>query len=565
MITSFKLFESQFDALLEAKMWEDFKQFFVDLKSLDGVQMTDEIGQSLFAADPTEEKTYTRWLGNMFKKYNLEQFLENVEGLYDLLSTYNLGKAKLKDDYSQFKDINKIKNFEILKDVVNHIVENRYHISKESMKRARRIQTEEDYMQIHEDNEWQIIIPFTWAQSAFWAKGAKWCVSANERENMAGGGQFQNYCENLDSGGAPIYIFHHKTDEKKNHALHFGRNGRFEFQDYENRGDDFNRFIRDNRSHDFKGSLVNFWNDALKNPAKYAALKRNWPMAEILVGFVSNFLKNQSAINSNYSILGNMILESDTLFNQLKLDEKGLQDLLTPALEIGNMTLIKKILGNSKIDVNKNLSNGQTPLMTVVSSALSSDEEVKKICEYLISLGADGSGTRENGSSNLVLESLLEDKKYYKTALLLSSLPKYDPNVDIKLGKESNNLNSFLINLKIGSKTDNETISYEDFSTLLSNIVAKGFDLNQAKYGLRDMPTIVFILLQYVKSNDVSEQENLYLVMKAYFENGANPCIEFSLKPNIQADKKVLDMVNPNSQENLYKLIKKYSEMNGCA
>lgn len=566
MITSFKLFESQYNALLEAKMWEDFKKFFVDFNSLDGVQMTDEIGQALFASDPSEQKMYTRWLGNMYKKYNVDEFLEIMNTLYDMLSTYHLGKQKLKGDYAEFKDINKIKNFEALKDVVNHIVENRYHISKESMKRARRIQTEEDYMQIHEDDEWQIIIPFTWAQSHFWAKGAKWCISANERANMEGGGQFQNYCENLDSGGAPIYIFHNKIDANKNHALHFGRGGRFEFQDYGNNSDNFNQFITQNRNHDFKGSLLNFWEDAIKNPSRYANLKKSWPISEILVGFISKYMQNESARKSNYSSLGNMILESETIFNSLKLDDKSLQDLLIPALHIGNMKLIDKIIGASNIDINKPLSNKMTPLMNVVGSFIGTDEEAYKLCEYLIGLGADGSGTRDNGTSNVVMECIMEDKKFYKTALLVSTLPNYDASAEVSFNNsDTNTPNTFLFNINIGNVTDSNGMSYEDFSTLVGNLVKRGLDINISKYGVRPFPTLALILIRYSGENSESNRKKYFDVTKAYLENGANPCIGFSLKPNVKDDKKVLDMINPNTQKELYDIFFEYAQKNGCA
>jgi len=566
MITSFKIFESSYDILLEAKMWEDFKKYFVDFKSLDGVVMTDELGETIFDSDPSENKMYTRWLGNMYKKYNLDDYVKIIEKIQDNLTKYHLGKKKLKDEFQDFKDINKIKNFEEFEKVVNHIVENQYHISKMSLKASRKIKTADDYIEIFDDEEWAVIIPLTWAQSHYWAAGARWCIAANSEENMRGGGHFANYCNSLDSGGAPIYIFHNKKDKLKNKALHFGRGGRWEFQNYENSSDNFNKFIADNSQHDFKGALLNFWDDYIKNPSRYENLKNKWPLAEILIGFVQNFMKNDSARNSNYSILGNMILGFDIVFSSMNMGQKELDSLLVPSLEIGNLKLIKLVLDNNKDIINKPLSNDKTPLMTIVSSGFKTDKQVYEICEYLISLGADGSGTRENGSSNVVVEALMEDRKYFKTAVLLSSLPNYNPNNGSAFNRnEINSMNAYLLNTKLAKETDSNRIGYDDFSTIIGNMVERGLDLNISKYGPRDMPTLLLVVFNYSGLESEELRDNLYNVTKIYLENGANPCYGMKLKPTTdESDKKAIDFLSPEVHKKLYDLIKEYSIKNGC-
>ena len=76
MITSFNLFESKFYSIYEDKSWEDFRQYHIDVKSKDGIQMTDDLGVLIFSKDPTSTKTYRKWLIDiLYKNSNYEEYI----------------------------------------------------------------------------------------------------------------------------------------------------------------------------------------------------------------------------------------------------------------------------------------------------------------------------------------------------------------------------------------------------------------------------------------------------------------------------------------------------------
>jgi hypothetical protein len=94
MIISFKTYR----LLLEEKNYQElYKVYYSEYKSLDGVQMTDELGEALLNADPTENKEYRQWIFNMFKKYDLSEFKIELIRLYE-------NRIQLKINNFRFKD-----------------------------------------------------------------------------------------------------------------------------------------------------------------------------------------------------------------------------------------------------------------------------------------------------------------------------------------------------------------------------------------------------------------------------------------------------------------------------
>jgi len=567
MITAFNLYESLIHSLLEEKKWEEYRKYHIDNKSLDGIQMTDELGLTVFAADPTENKNYRQWLFDRYKKMNYEDFIEFLKGAFDKLTIYNSGKDRIPKENAEWKNIANIKSIEQFDEIVQFIVDNKLNISKKLQTKQTKVAIESDFIKIPIDSTWDIIIPLTWEQSRYWAgwhdgmDGATWCTAADNSENRRGAGHWQNY-----TSQGPLYIFHNKDNNKESHQLWFAKEGRYEFRNFQDSSVSFDNFLQTYKSHNLGKGLIDFWNDFIENNQKYPKSKI-LQIKEILQSFISKFLQNPS---TEYSMLGGLILNVDSIIEG-DVSDTNLQNILVVALQSLNTKLIKKFFDKNKGLVNKPLPNKMTPLMNVVLSTNSGftkeqqDEIAYKICEYLISIGADGSGTRENGSSNVVLECLFQDNSKFKTAMLLSTLPNYNPNNGGAFNKnETTTTNNYLLNVRVGSKTDSKTISLEDFDVILKNMVERGLDINAANVGLKNVSIIILIIFNLMTAKSEEEKENLYFLMKAFLQNGASPCLGFSMRPGISGDKKPIDMVSKEKDEKFHTLLLEYMKINGC-
>lgn len=567
MITTFNLFESELSSLLEVKNWEDYRQYHIDLKSKDGIQMTDELGQTVWNADPTENKNYVKWIFGKFKQMNYDEFVEFVGSIFDKLTIYNSGKDRISKEFATWKNIANIKTIEQLDEIVQYIVDNKLNISKKLQTKLTKVAIETDFIKIPIDSTWDIIIPLTWEQSRYWAgwhdgeAGAKWCTAADNAENRRGGGHWKNY-----TSQGPLYIFKNNENNKLSHQLWLSNKGGYEFRNFEDISVSFDGFLQTFKSHDIGKGIVDFWNDYLQNESKYPKSEILGFIKDSLQSYISQFLKNS---NTEHSMLGGFILNVDTIIEG-DISDKNLESILIVALQSLNTRLIKKFFDSNKEMVNKPLSNKMTPLMNIVGMTNSSipkeqqDEVAYKICEYLITLGADGSGTRENGSSNVVLECLFQDNSKFKTAILLSTLPNYNPNNGASTqNNEITSATSYMLNVNIGDKTDVSKISLEDFKIILKNMVERGLRINDANLGNRITPTLVLIIFNIMTAKSEDYVDNLYRLAKAFLENGANPCLGFSIRQGME-EKKPIELVNKEKHMKFYELFAEYMEINGC-
>jgi hypothetical protein len=526
MITSFKSFEFLFE---DKNYVELYKSYFSEYTSTDGVQMTDELGEEILNADPTENKEYRQWLFNMYKKYDFSEFKIELSNVKELLRIYNLGKQRLPIE-NTYKNINNAKTFDDLREVTSYIQENELHISKKERlkeKKAKsKIAIHDEYIEIHDDPEWQIIIPLTYPQSRFWCDGAQWCTASpsNEREH------YETY-----SNDSPLYIFHNKKDKMLNHQLFLGVKKNFEFKDYRNSEVSFDDFIK---SHpQFIESLLEFW-------------KTNNPVLKDSLGsFLNKYLQDPK---KKFDSIATMIYQTD-LFS--KLSRKDLDKVLILGLKTLNEKIIKTYFDKYPEAINEKLENGLTPIMMCISSKSPTlpleqeDIETMKMCKYLISKGADGAGTKEHGKSNILLEALYEKK--YKTLIVLKDLPNYDKSS--KNLEEIENKSAFFISsIKISPNGSEDSLSYKDYSELISSFIEKGMNLNALAPGAKRFTPIVLIISRYIKTQDSSLLE----IIRQFLEFGSNPCLNLEI---LEENKIPIESI-----PSVISILTEYKEKTGC-
>jgi hypothetical protein len=495
MIVSFRLFES----LLEDKSYvELYKKYFSDYKSLDGVQMSDELGERILDSDPTENKEYKQWLFTMFKKYDFSEYESELNTVKELLRIYNIGKNRLPRD-NEFKNIANVKTFDNLREVVRYIEENELHISKKERlkeKRAKsKIAVHDEYIEIHDDPEWKIIIPLSHPQSKFWADGANWCTASASNDM----GHFETY-----SSDSPLYIFHNKSNSQLNHQLFLGVTKGKEFKNYRNEEVSLLNFLQ--KYPDLAESLMEFWstgNKVLKNS---------------LGTFLSRYLEKPE---ENFSVVADLLFQGNTFLNLKDID---LEKILIGSFKRLNFEVIKKILEKNPELVNKVLPNGMTPLMSTIkfkspaNTPEQDDMMTLEVCKYLIKMGADGSGVTESSKSNVLLEALHEKK--YKTLMLIKDLPNYDRNPSSEI--EMKNKSAFYLStIQLTPEGSDDTLSYKDFSDLTASFITHGMELDGFMQGPRMFNPIVLIILRYM----IEKNESIIEMIRVFLENGASPCV----------------------------------------
>lgn len=459
MITSFKLF---FESLYEAKTYKQYKKVFGGYTSLDGVPMNDDLGNAIIEADPTEVKEYRNFLFKLFKNSNYEDFISKLEQLTEFLKIYNIGKLRMPEN-NEKKDINKISDFEDLENVVKYILDNNLHMSE---KKRLATKTDERY-ELYMGEEWSLIIPLTYEQSKFWAKGADWCTARANDSSF-----FRTY-----TALSPIYIFYCKNDVRRSHQLFLWNsedsNHPLQFKNYGNNEVPIDAFLKEHP--EFISPLIDFWksgDEVLKNS---------------LVEFFKTMKKDKNVGNrKSWTFLLDILIDSDALVDSLS--DENLESFIEDALNSSSLGIIKKYFQKKPESVISKFSDGKTPILTVMGSKASNpivdDPKTKEICEYLVSV-ADEIGVpimTEDEYADAISNSLSEKK--YKTCLYLSSLPGYDLTkyYGYELRGENRNLsqvNLFLCALGSNISPDGSSgFSYEEAEMLISNLVNKGVNLD---------------------------------------------------------------------------------------
>jgi len=526
MIISFKTYR----LLLEEKNYQElYKVYYSEYKSLDGVQMTDELGEELLNADPTENKEYRQWIFNMFKKYDLSEFKIELSNVREILSIYNLGKQRLPRE-NPYKNISNVKTFDDLREVASYIQENELHVSKKERLKEKKAKSKiaiyDEYIEIHDDPEWKIIIPLSHPQSKFWADGASWCTASPSNDM----GHYQTY-----SNDSPLYIFHNKKNKLLNHQLFLGVKKDFEFKNYTNSEVNFDDFIK---SHpQFIESLLEFW-------------KTNNPVLKDSLGsFLNKYLQDPK---KKFDSIATLLYQTD-LFSTLS--RRNLDRVLIIGLKTLNSKIVKTYFDKYPEAINEKLENGLTPIMMCIGSKSPTlpleqeDIETMKMCKYLISKGADGSGTKENGKSNIILEALYEKK--YKTLMVLKDLPNYDKSP--KNSEEIENKSAFYISsMKITPNGSEDSLSYKDYSELISSFIEKGMDLNALAPGAKRFTPIVLIISRYIKTQDPTILE----IIRQFLEFGSNSCLNLEI---IEENK-----IPAESIPDIISILTEYKEKTGC-
>jgi hypothetical protein len=548
MITSFNLFESEFHSLFEDKKWQDYREHHINFKSLDGVQMTDELGEQVFASDPTPNKNYRKWLIDiLFKNTNYDEYIANLSDMPELLTIYNNGKSRIGDEYADWKNITKIKTFDQFKTVIQYIVDNGLHLSKQVKTGRKAIET--DFKVLFENDEWKIIIPLTWAQSKKWASGAKWCTAADSEQ---GRDWFTKY-----SNGSPLYIFHNKINRNLNHQLWLGNcqyrsiagdgGSSPEFRDFENSRNEpsFDKFVQKYGSNGFVQSILDFWNT-------------NDPILKDSLGY---FLKMYlTTPREDMSSISDMILQTNV---SETIPPEYIEKVLITGLETSNINLVEKFFNEKPKyikNINSNLSNGMTPLMTCIKGASESfglkerDDKTISMCKYLVNLGADGTGTKADGTSNILMEALYAKK--YRTAIFVLDLDNYD--IEPSKDPEDRGVIVHLASAKVTSKKNTENLSFSEFDELMAKLTDRGLDINRAYVvkGRVSMTLLHIVLGMAVTTLQRGEKEEILEnieKIKILLKYGANPCLGIPPIPE-----------NKGALEPLFAMIQDIMKANGC-
>lgn len=526
MIVSFRLFES----LLEDKSYvELYKKYFSDFKSLDGVQMSDELGEKILDSDPTENKEYKQWLFTMFKKYDFSEYESELNTVKELLRIYNLGKNRLPRG-NEFRNVANIKTFDDLRGIVSYIQENELHISKKERlkeKKAKsKIAIHDEYIEIHDDPEWKIIIPLSHPQSKFWAAGARWCTASASNDM----GHFESYSQD-----SPLYIFHNKSNPRLNHQLFLGVKKGREFKNYNNEEESLVEFMQ--KYPQLAESLMEFWSTG------------NEILKDSLSVFLSNYLEKPI---ENYSVVAELLFQGNLFLNLKDID---IEKILVGSFKRLNFEVIKKIIEKNPDIINKVLPSGLTPLMSAIKSKSpvntpeQDDMMTYEVCEYLIKKGADGSGALENSKSNIFLEALHEKK--YKTLVLIKDLPNYDRN-SLAESEMKNKLAFYLSSLRLSIDGDAGNLSYEEFSDLISTFAKKGMELNGFMQNNKLFNPIALNTMRFNKEKDM----NIIEIIRVFLDNGASPCISLQSIDEMKVPKEnISEIIN---------LLLEYKEKTKC-
>lgn len=538
MITKFKLFESVFDSLFEDKTWDEIKQNtlkneFKNLTSSDGFPIDDEIGEQIILADPTPTKKYHKWLLKQFKRLPKDQFLNYLKDIYPLLDVYNSSVTRIPVEYSQYRDLAK-NNIEDLESIINFIIENEYHISKRSQSKLKsqqsKVEIHDDFVQVYENDDWRIIIPLTHPQSKYFAfntgsdteEYAEWCTAAISSDSA-----FKSY-----SSVAPLYIFHNKHDkprrkrERLSHQLFINFATRdydkpCEFKDYLNNEVSLGNFF--NKYPGLSNGIVEFWT----NPKHKEYLKNS------LNNFINSYLPNTDNAK-HLQPIADMISASGLIESgEIQISQENLDRMIFNDLSSLNFSSIKKYFDSNPEKINNSFSNNGnlTPLFIVINSQSSlvpnekRDELTMRICKYLISKGADGSGTDESGNSNIIIESIKNKK--FKT--LMSIIDSLDYQIE-----ENNNLPPISYALTDPSTISKNgevpnTLSYAEFDSLIQKLVDRGLNLNSgdSKHKTARLTGLTVICLRFkdfLSKNNEELIQNAAEIIKVFLKYGADPC-----------------------------------------
>ena len=335
---------------------------------------------------------------------------------------------------------------------------------------------------------------------------------------------------------SPLYIFHNKKYANRNHQLYLGSLSKdYEFKNYKNEEVSFNDFIIGHSQ--FVESILEFW-------------KTNDP---VLKGSIGTLLrKHLQDPKSKYDFIMNMILKTD-LF--LSLSKENLDKVLLIGLKTLNERIVKTYFDKYPEAINAKLENGLTPIMICISSKSPTlsleqeDIETMKMCKYLISKGSDGSGIKENGKSNTLLEALYEKK--YKTLIVLKDLPNFD--ISQKILEEIENKSAFYISsIKITPNGSEDSLSYKDYSELISSFIEKGMKLNALAPGAKRFTPIILIISRYIKTQDTNTLE----IIRQFLEFGSNPCLNLEI---IEENKIPIESI-----PSITSLLTEYKEKTGC-
>jgi hypothetical protein len=292
-----------------------------------------------------------------------------------------------------------------------------------------------------------------------------------------------------------------------------------EFKGWGNSSDSVSRFF--SQYPKLLGALIDFWS----NPEYEKYLKNS------LDNFLNTYITNPTQYK-DYEPIASAISASGA---DVKITEKNLEKMMYHNLTSLNFVNIKKYFDKNPEKINNNFSEkdsgNMTPLFACVRSKTDAipnekrDELTMRICKYLISKGADGSGTDENGGSNIAIEALRSKK--FGTLSTIIDLPGYDIN---NLEKNASIPVAFLLST-VTDAIPNE-ITYEQFDYILGKLIDKGVNINEASNkhktigkNLTVLSSVFLKLSSYMNAKGKEDEvEKCIEIIKIFLNHGADPC-----------------------------------------
>ena len=495
----------QFERLLESRTPESVFIKNKDIKSLDNKPIEQSDIDKIFDSDPSINKSYVNWLIHLYKNTNKKLFLEDLYKAKDYLTIYDDAKKKNKIQDERAKNIFNIKTLPELYKIIEPFEQDETALMSKKQLRGDTI-VEGQYVMVHSDDEWDVVIPLTHPASCYWGSGTKWCTAVDENPSW-----FNGYTKD-----GPIYSFIHKTNSKLRYQLHI------ESQQFKDKADDEVSPMKLFKPYPYlKDVLVDFWKE---NP-KFLQKSTKNPLSIVI----------ERDEKFEWNMFFQMIIDSG--FNLNTFDTNGNSVLISMCKKL-NVEYVEYLCSKGATPSMPN-DKGLTPLMAAIQSTSSylnnrpSQKEIDdltlKCAEILFKYGANASGVNPNGAQSTVFEAVLQNK--IKTALYLVDKDGYEVNAPDNKTDSGRNLALYLPGLNIGSSGADYTMSFDEAKYFIETLIEKGLDVNRiSDSNFSNSPLHLLAHFAGLRSNDKEMVNKLIFIAKILLENGADPWLEDNSK-----------------------------------
>jgi hypothetical protein len=476
-----------------------------DLVSKDSKPLERKDIDTIFEADPSVQKSYVNWLLQLYRNTDRKMFFEDLYKATDYLKFYDEAKKKNKIEDERSKNIFNIKTLAELFTIIEPFKEDESKLMSKKQLRGDS-PVEGQYIIVHSDDNWDVVIPTTHPASCYWGSGTEWCTAIDAQPSY-----FNGY-----SKDGPLYIFRHKTDPKLRYQLHF------ESSQFKDKKDDEVSPLKLFKPFPYlKDVMAEFWKE---NP-KFLQKSTKNPLGIVL----------DRDPKHEWGLFIEMIIDSGYDLNNV--DSSGNTVLITLCKKL-NTELVEYVCakGANPSKANDKGFNALMAAIQATSYTMSSRLSAKEIdgltlncVEILFKYGADASGVNPNGAQSTVFEAILQNK--IKTALFLVDKDGYDANATDNKSDSGRNLALYLPGLNISATGQDYSMTFEEARFFVDSLIKKGLDLNRASdSNFRNSPLHLLSHFAGLRTNDKEMVQKFVFLAKILLDNGANPWLEDNSK-----------------------------------